>query len=490
MLIQQSIQNTLGVIKDIPSQLLAGLTVGQRVDAIVMTPAQTAQIVTLQVTDSLMEIRSPVPLRQGEVVQLEVVRQGDKAVLKLVVATDSAQAISKSTAQLPLKVGQQIAVEVIKVLAENRLLVEVKPQTKLIVQKRVSPQTFDIDISQLAKAPKVTDKLLMDVISLKPLQVQLAVDAKPREQLLLERIRQLLPQLPSAPNIKGLVNALKTIELPEPVRREVQNIVQNVVDKNSVNKPQVLQQAMQVSGSFTEKQLITQPELIVRDFKGNLLKLLQVLGTELAKEAKVPVGSHTKEALLPVQLTSQSQAMMLAKIISQKVSAEQTRNMPVELLALQSLLKEAEGMHTKIQLNQLAMLKEPESSITASWLLDLPIKDKANIDVMQLQIDQNKRQVGSEEGDMWSVKLRLDTQNLGPVQATVTMLAADVKIILRAEREESANLLEKHLPTLQQALSSLSVSVSHLSCCCGDIEKAVLAGGYVSTTTSLVDVSV
>ncbi|MBE9525543.1 MAG: flagellar hook-length control protein FliK [Proteobacteria bacterium] len=490
MLIQQSIQNTLGVVNDIPNQLLAGLTVGQRVEAVVMTPAQTAQIVTLKVTDSLMEIRSPMPLRQGELVQLELVQLGDKTVLKLVAATNSAQAITKSVEPAPLKVGQQIAVEVIKVLAENRLLVEAKPQTEPLVQKTVSAQTFDIDISQLAKVPKVTDKLLMDVVSLKPLQVQLAVDAKPREQLLLERIRQLLPQLPSSPNIKSLVNALKTTELPEPVRREIQNIVQNVVDKNAVNKPEVLQQALKVSGSFTEKQLITQPELIARDFKGNLLKLLQVLESELAKQSKTQAGANAKVALPPVQLTSQSQAMMLAKMISQKVSAEQARNMPMELLALQSLLKEAEGIHSKIQLNQLAMLKEPESSITASWLVDLPLKDKSSIDVMQLQIDQHKRQTESEEGDIWSVKLRLDTQNLGPVQATVTMLADDVKIILRAERESSANLLEEYLPTLQQALSKLSVSVSHLSCRCGDIEKAVLTDSYAAITTSLVDISV
>ena len=441
MLIQQPIQNTLGVINDIPSQLLASLTVGQRVDAIVMAPAQTAQIVTLKVTDSLVEIRSPVPLRQGELVQLEVVQQGDKAVLKLVVATNSAQAIAKLVESAPLKVGQQIAVEVIKLLAENRLLVEAKSRFGSTIQKTVAPQTFDIDTSQLTKTPKIADKLLMDIVGLKPLQVQLAVDTKSREQLLLERIRQLLPQLPSSPNIKGLVNALKTIELPESVRREIQNIIQNVVDKNAVNKSQVLQQALKMSGSFTEKQLITQPELIAKDFKGNLLKLLQVLESELANKTKIKVGTNAKIALPLVQLTSQSQAMMLAQTISQKVSAEQSGNVPAELLALQSLLKEAEGIHTKIQHNQLAMLKEPESSITASWLVDLPVKDKSNIDIMQLQIDQHKRQTGSEEGDIWSVKLRLDTQNLGPVQATVTMIADDVKIVLRAEREDSANLL-------------------------------------------------
>ncbi|MDH5592385.1 MAG: hypothetical protein OEY48_06000, partial [Gammaproteobacteria bacterium] len=126
MHIQQFTQKTLGVAKDIPNQLLTGLTVGQRLDALVMTPAQTAQVVSLKVTDSLLEIRSPVPLRQGQIVQLEVVQAGGKQVLKLIPPNQNTSTVSRSTAPMLFQPGQQVLVEVVKLLAENRLLLESK----------------------------------------------------------------------------------------------------------------------------------------------------------------------------------------------------------------------------------------------------------------------------------------------------------------------------------------------------------------------------
>ncbi|NQY27035.1 MAG: flagellar hook-length control protein FliK [Piscirickettsiaceae bacterium] len=490
MLIQQSIQNTLMVVNDIPNQLLAGLSVGQRIDAIVMTSAQAAQIVTLKVTDSLMEIRSPTSLKQGDIVQLEVIQLGNKIALKLVVSTSDAQAIVKPLAPIPLKVGQQIAVEVIKVLTENRLLVEAKPNSARVAQTQAVPQIFDIDVSQLAKSPKLTDKLVMNIVSVKPLAIQLVSEPKLREQIVLERIRQLLPQLPNMPKISRLVDALKIGNIPDTVKHEGNQLLQNIVDKSAVNKPQILKQALQHSGSFTEKQLITRPELAIRDFKSNLLKLLQVLESEIAKKSISLSGTNAKSPLPITPLTSSSQAMMIAQLLGQKGFTEQARNSPPELLILQSLLRETEGVHNKLQFNQLTMLKEPDALVTASWLLDLPLKDKSGVDIMQIQIDQHKKQSESDEGDIWSVKLRLDTQNLGPVQATVTMHSDDVKIVVRAEREASAELLEEHLPVLQQALDKLTISVSHLSCACGEISKRILTESYVETDNSLVDISV
>ncbi len=491
MLIQQSIQNTLMVVNDIPNQLLAGLTVGQRIDAIAMTPAQTAQIVTLKVTDSLMRIRSPLPLQQGEIVQLEVIQLANKIALKLVVPTSDAQVLAKPLALIPLKEGLQIAVEVIKVLAENRLLVEAKPSSIRGTQSQSVPaQTFDIDVSKLAKSPKLADKLVMDIISVKPLAVQLALEPKPREQLILDKIRQLLPQLSNSPKISNLVNALKTANIPESVKKEGVHLLQNIVDKDVVNNPQVIKQALQYSGSFTEKQLITAPELAVRDFKSNLLKLLQVLGAEIAKKSTPTPVVNTKPLLPTVPLTSSPQAMIMAQLLGQSASTELARNAPLELAMLQRLLKEAEGVHNKLQFNQLTMLKEPDPLVTASWLLDLPLKDKSGVDIIQIQIDQHKKKFDAEDDDIWSVKLRLDTQNLGPVQATVTMDNDDVKIVVRAEREASAKLLEEHLPVLQQALDKLTISVSHLSCACGELSKRVLTEAYVDSNHSLVDISV
>lgn len=51
-------------------------------------------------------------------------------------------------------------------------------------------------------------------------------------------------------------------------------------------------------------------------------------------------------------------------------------------------------------------------------------------------------------------------------------------------------LLETHITWLDDAMTKLGVSVSHVSCSCGDVAKPTLAEQYLTETTNLVDVSV
>lgn len=519
MLIQQSIDKALGVVERTPSALVSSLLIGQKLDAIVMTSAQATQIVTIKVADTLIDIRSPIPLQAGQLIQLEVVEEGGKATLKLI---ENAQALHKISENSLLKIGQQLSVDVIKVLANNRLLVETKLSNASTSQK----QTFDIDVSQIKSQAKVADKLTMNIVMLKPLMVQIVPEKQSRELIVADRIKQLLPQVSTPANLNNLVTALKSVELPGAIKQEVQNVLQNIVNKSDITKANTLQQALKNSGSFTEKQLLTQPESISKDFKANLLKLTQSVESELTPNSELKTSE--RKSLLPVamKLTSLSQAMTLAKLLGRQVPLESVaniltpqasvnaknillspqlltqlqagapssllpefvRNMPIEQLTL--LLKEAEGVHSKLQLNQLAMLRESEPSISASWILDLPLKDKSSVDMLQLQIEQHKKKKGSDDDAIWSVKLRLDTQNLGAVQATVTMNSDDVKIVLRAEEESSASLLEENVDLLQKALSKLAISVSHISCCCGDVDKAILKEADITSSDSLVDESV
>jgi len=84
-------------------------------------------------------------------------------------------------------------------------------------------------------------------------------------------------------------------------------------------------------------------------------------------------------------LTSQ-QAAALAQALNKSISAEQLRaSRQFDVLVLQGLLKEVESLHARVQLNQFSMLKEPDTpgAPIASWLIDLPIKDKQGIDFIQ-----------------------------------------------------------------------------------------------------------
>jgi hypothetical protein len=689
MEIQQSLQNIAGTAQVMPSQVLAGLVVGQQIEAAVVQASLAAQLVSLKVGESLIQVTTPVPLKQGQTVQLELVQGGEKPVLKLIPPNDVVQSTPRVNPRpVNLVQGQQVAVEVIKLLAENRLLVQTTDLRLLSPLGQPKPVQFDVDISRLVKSFRLGEKVLIDVVTVKPLAVALKAAPAVREQVVIDKIKQLLPQLEAKPQLANLTSALKTLSLPSSVQGQIQQLVSHIIDKQGINQPLALKHAIASSGVFTERQLLKPNITLNSDFKANLLKVAAVIVGELTgkpvvvnnvprvnnqagglkplsslstgslgqsqvsvpagavsnqlssslltgslgksqvsipagvvsiplsakassplstgslgqsrvavpsepvlnskqlssggspvvagngnevkrnllsspfafqNQAKAPVLSSSVKAeslalkasvtntpqlavtvgrvsdspprltllsailqavgsynatqnsasvlnaspsaaslpsavpaFLESVLTAQ-QATALAQALNKSISVEQLRARgQFDVLVLQGLLKEVESLHARVQLNQFSMLKEPDSpgSPMASWLIDLPVKDKQGIDFIQLQIDQFKNQNEDGDNEIWNVQLRLDTQNLGPLQATVTMHVDDIKIVLRAERPDSAALLETHIAWLHDALTRLGVSVSHVSCSCGPVAKPTLAEQYLAETTNLVDLSV
>jgi len=548
VLVQQSINASAGSIKDLPPQLLAKLAVGQRVDVTIAKPVEAGELATVKVAGMLLELRAAAALQAGQKVQLELAMEEGKPVLKLVPASElakgtvavdtaiKAQHISLTT-QAGLKAGQQLAVEIVKVLSDNRLLVQVV-QEQQRSQPKLPTQQFDIDVSKITQRHQVGERLQMNIASVTPLSIQLQpVQAASREQRIANAIAQLMPNQSSPAQLKLLSTLSQNVNLPEPVRAELQQLIKQTMSHAEVTQPGRLKQAVESSGVLLESKLAKHAAGVTQDFKANLAGVLRAVETAVAQlkasgaavttEAalnKLPAqvltalaaSGRTPEQLLNVLLshyrapllspnqaggltaiTNQEQALTLAQMLTKPLTlmsqATSAARVDMNMMELMSLFKEVEGVHQKLQLNQLMMLKEPESStITASWLFDIPIKDKQNLDLIQMQIDQHKHQQFDEEDDVWSVKLCLDTQNLGPVQATVTLNNEDVKVIIRAEKDESAQLLTDHLPLLEQALAKVGATVSHTSCGVGSVASSLGESEvkHQAGSDTIVDVSV
>lgn len=541
MFIQQSVQTPVGSTQDIPKKLLANLTVGQQLESTVVKPASAGEVVTIKIADSSLNIRTSVDLQAGQKLQLEVVLEQGKLALKVVPPTPDTKStipLDSLTNRLPeilsLKAGQQMSVEVIKILAENRLLVQTTALNNLTTGIKQPLQQFDIDITQLSKSYQLGDKLMMDIVNTKPLSIQLRTEQAPtREQLIIDRIRQLLPQSLASVNLDKMLSTANKQQLPPPVQAALQQLVTNTLDKSAVTETNVLKQALATSGVFTESQLLKTPNAMNQDFKVNVTRLLnslegvinqskaelglqpinklpaQVLSALLSQgispaqllnvllSGKNPTANNAVQTVLSA-ITNQDQANALIQLLTKSLSHQQqtqltasaNRQIPLQLSELIDLFKEVDSVHKKLQLNQLSMLKEPEASNVAnSWLFDLPIKDKQNVDLLQVQIDKQKKQ-DEQDDQQWQVQLCLDTQNLGPVQANVILHGEDVKVMIRAERPESAQLLEAHLPLLNETLAKLNVSVSHISCACDEVKRILSASNDDTVATSFVDITV
>ncbi|MDF1588411.1 MAG: flagellar hook-length control protein FliK [Gammaproteobacteria bacterium] len=528
MIIQQSAQTAIGIIQDIPRQLLADLSIGQRLEAVIIKSALAAELVQIRLADSVLNIRTPQALQSGQTIKLDVVLEHGKPALKFIAAdpivkTSNVLAKAQSNLIEMFKMGQQLPVEVVKILADNKILVR--------AELNQLKQAIEVDVSQLLKQYKVGDKATLEVAGLKPLQVYIQPDNIANKQhIIADKIQQLVRQQGVKPNLSQLITASQQEHVPEPVKREIQSLLRHTLDKSALTEGHAFKQALINSGVFTEKQLMSEPVTIKQDFKANIIKLMVVLKTVIEQgdlanndevrsllnklpaqvQSALASTGRTPQQLLSVLLSSANrlptetalspsvspiisdpkQAVLLAQLMTKSLN----KQLQTTISQLQMMMRDMVGVHNKLLLNQIAMLKEPDSAATmtqASWLFDLPIKDKQNLDLVQLKIDRDKdhRQSEQQGEDIWNVKLRLDTQNLGPVEATLTLDQQDLKIVLRAERASSAGLLEQNLGLLQQALAKMDVTISHISCSCGQVSPRSLTEIAIQSS-SLLDVSV
>jgi hypothetical protein len=527
MQINPSLPTQSEVLKDVPARLLNQLAEGQQLQATVVARLN-ASVVQLRLGDTLIQLTTEQALQPGQKVLLERGVENGQPVIRLTPTTTA-----PSSSAPVLRLGQNVAVEVIKLLAENRLLVAPSLIANAEARAQTAPQSrlpaqIEVDISALKQAFRPGDKLTLEVLKEQPLAVQLKTAIPSRAELIQHYQRQVLPQLNAAGSATlSMLNELKPELLSTAaVRQGISQLMQGVVDRQSLQQAEGLRQALTNSGLFLEKRLLQDsPQTLMRqDLKANLLQLAQQLKTELAQppsrladnqalqnnlpkevqtalqqlsqpqalralpaliqpalasQGQTPgqlllsllsaLSAHTGPAAVPqtvpASVMSGVQAFIQARETMANTAASQTALRTLEWQVLRELLREVESVSARIQLNQLSMLRDPDNPSNVNiWLFDLPVKDKQQLERLQLRLEQHSPSLTEDDDTIWQVQLNLETQNLGPMQARISLHKEDVKVVLLAEREESAALLVNHIDALNQRLSKLAVNVSHLSC--------------------------
>lgn len=544
MQINSSQQNSAEVIRDVPARLLASLADGERVQATVIAKL-SGQSVKLQVRDSVLQLVSQQPLQPGQKIELQRTVEAGRAVLAIVPAETTLSAERLASLNPSLKPGQQLAVDVIKLLAQNRLLVSpslitnngsVATSTPANTQSSLAqalPRQIEVDISALKQSFKPGDKLAIEVMQTQPLTIKLRSDSPTRAEQIQSYQRRLIPQIDrTATPLATLNKSMAEPVLPQAIRQEITRLFQGVTDKTALQQPEAIKQTINNSGVFLESFLKTNPRSVTtgQDFKANLLQLAEVLkqqvqqpalnrlvdSPDIMKKLPIEVQSALKQLAttpqdlrqLPAQvqaaLASKGQTPMqlllglLSSLRSATSSSEtslaplslnttQNQNLSgvqafinardgqisqaqnavrfVEWQMMRDLLREVESATARIQFNQLSMARESDLPNNVNvWLFDLPVKDKQQLEMLQLRLEQHSPDLTVGEEAIWQVQLNLETQNLGPMQARISLHKQDIKVVILAEREESANVLSQYLDELNQRLQKLDISISHLSC--------------------------
>lgn len=518
MHISQSVRATQVTVTESTSRL-ATLSPGQVVPAVTLTSGKAGENVDIQLAGRIVTIQAEVDLQRGQQIELERVAQTDKLALR-VLAADTMQQISAEE----LRPGQVLAAEVVKRLPQQMLLLMLQQSGRL-------PVSLELDVSQLKVDFRPGQQLLLNVISTSPLTVALQTPKQSLAEMVLLQQRRLLPLLPNQPPpLQNLLTALTELKPGLPVELAIKQLWQNIGDRQAVQQPTTLQQAMQQSGVFMERQLAQEKAAVEGDFKANLLRLAAALEEQIRQTADGKINAQNLPAeirnvlinllnqpgalqRLPAHITNvllangQTPAQLLTHLLAAQPSAAvpltaeslqqntltaQTtlaQSAVSELARLNTLLREVETAIARVQLNQLTMLREADNPAQQQvWLMDIPVRDKQQLQWMQLQLQKNNA-TDEAEAEHWQVTLNLETQNLGKLRASITLYSSSVAVVFTAETAAVVALLDGNIGLLHDKLAALNLQVGQLRCHCAPVEW-LMPLKQDASTDALLDISV
>lgn len=503
MQIPQTSQAAQVTVTETASRILS-LTPGQVAQAVVVSAGKAGENVDIQLAGKVVTIQAGVDLQRGQTIELQRTDTGDKPAFKILSVATVAPALTE------FRPGQSLLAEVIKILPQQSILLTLQQPGRL-------PIPLELDISHLSSNFKPGQQLLLQILSTSPLSVALQTPTANSLDALSSQQRRLLPLVfAQPPQLQNVINALPELKSMVPVQNAVTQLWQNIRDMQTVQQSANLQQAIQQSGVFLERQLLQPNPQVNGDFKANLLKLATALEGQIRQTANgqinaqnLPVEirtalinllnqpsalqqlpSHITNALLASgQTPAQLLTMLLAGQTSVATPANSQQDLTAqsqpaqqiaqnaqlqagvtELARLQVLLREVETAIARVQMNQLTMVREADNPTQPQvWLMDVPLRDKHQLQWMQLQLQQGSKQNQQEE-EQWQVTLNLETQNLGKLRASIGLQATNVSVALTAEDPIAVALLEANIDLLQEKLAALNLQVRQLSCHCAPVE--------------------
>ncbi len=376
-------------------------------------------------------------------------------------------------------------------------------------------QSLRLEVASLKQMPVLK---LLGLMQQNPLQ-QVLRDVLPRQQplpLLFTALARLIMPTPTTTQ--------RSPSLSPEVLTLARNLLDNLPSTARASTADGLRQAIRDSGLFLESKLAqaaaqpaatnVRPDALARDFKANLLRLVQVIRDTAASSA--PAGTRANPLLntgtgttaapgapaRPATSAPPLPAALAAALASAAPAATATRLPPGTLLDpgaplqrgqppqppvhLAQLIKGqeltltqtelqrfAEGALARVQLHQLSSLPQERMPLP-EWLIELPLRRDGETDVWNLRIGRDAERERDNPDDAtpaWSVMLAFDLPGIGPMQSRVTLRGDRVTAQFFSRIQGVLPLVVEHLPLLQARLQHVGLSVEELTCHHGEIPK-------------------
>jgi hypothetical protein len=247
-------------------------------------------------------------------------------------------------------------------------------------------------------------------------------------------------QLPLTPLLANLVSM--GVEghrspgvLPQSLLEQIRKTIRSIPSNKKVKDAAGIKRALLLSGLFLENKLgsvastgESDDDSIDQDFKGNLLRLLDVLRRTMDARSTVPVKGHQPSSQI-----------------------------------MDELLHHVNGAIARLQVNQISTMANKDN--TAPVLsVEVPLYVEDRIDVIQINIFQDQQSHTDEIQGRWSVSLSMELEQLGIIYATATISQKQVWTTLWAEQQSTVDIINQHLQELNRGYNEAGLNIGATHC--------------------------
>lgn len=302
-------------------------------------------------------------------------------------------------------------------------------------------------------------------------------------------LRTAAQQAPLAPSIAALLASPITKETAAPLA------ALQALRLNGLVKPDApaIEQAVRRSGIFLESQIVKLAQPVSADesasktaaqMQPDLKSVLLALKAAFEGKSLDRISPTLPEALPAASQRGQTQILPREGLLAARELA-QTLHSPAPPSANADLVRLVEGAIERVKLSQLASLQDhlqvqvtDERSGGTRLALSLPLAtqgmDRPQTATIGLVIEHHPPNTQgefeieefsggeSEEAFPWKVRIAVDLEETGPVQAEIALRGQAIAITLWAERKAMAGMARAEIGHLHEALTKASFDVTRL----------------------------
>jgi Flagellar hook-length control protein FliK len=388
----------------------------------------------------------------------------------------------------------QIGNQQFEAKTDQRIPLNIGQQLKLSVEKLDSPVTFKV-------LEQNTTKVIHEA------KQQLLRENIPK-QAGMEKLTTVLAQV--SKNVKDVIKTL-----PAPIEQQFKKLIEQLPVRSSLNNEAGLKTAIKNSGIFLEAKLLTEasnkPESFIKtsnsasqkasthtiaqsllqtgkldiatDLKTNLLQLSDVISKyKQSTNTTSQVNSFFKQAVL-------ADSEMTSNISSKtrNTNANTTKAIEMALKVEADILsKHIESSIARIEVNQSKAIVTHDNQAPL-WSIELPVKDKQDIDLLKLNIQADKDSKSNKDQEQkWSTDLRITFENIGTISAKLSIIDKEVNATLWSENQILNELINNNLSVLNNQIEKCGLSTGKIVC----MNETPLQEDMPHTSNNLINITI